>query len=80
MRELSASAEGITVQYVYNLACSGSQSERRIRRILPAHGACHIINGHIPRRSQEMMSVSDSLWVSYFLYKEVGKSDTMNDR
>ena len=24
--------------------------------------------------------MSDTLWVSYFLYKEVGKSDTMNDR
>ena len=28
-------------------ARSGSQSERRIRRILPARGACHIINMYI---------------------------------
>ena len=27
-----------------HLACSGSQSEQRIRRILPARVACHIIN------------------------------------
>ena len=28
-------------------ARSGSQSEHRIRRILPARGACHIINEYI---------------------------------
>ena len=30
-----------------HLARSGSQSEHRIRRILPARGACHIINRYI---------------------------------
>ena len=31
-----------------HLARSGSQSEHRIRRILPARGACHIIKRDIP--------------------------------
>ena len=32
-----------------HLARSGSQSEQRIRRILPTRGACHIINNLIRR-------------------------------
>ena len=38
-----------------HLACSGSQSEHRIQYILPAHGACHIIN------SLTCVSVSQSV-------------------
>ena len=41
---ICANETGIPGQAVsLHLARSGSQSEHRIRRILPAHGACHII-------------------------------------
>ena len=47
--------------FLYGIKSSGSQSEHRICRILPARGACHIINLNNSRLFHSLLNLSHCL-------------------
>jgi len=50
-----------------HLACSGSQSEHRIHRMLPAHGACHIIIIIVVNQTESDNKSKLGRWVRDFI-------------